>query len=373
MRRFGPIAVAAALLVTAALSSAVPPQPAPALPFAARPVLGGAPFRSLSGIVADGAGSLYVADLGPAGAPAGFARIYKVDIASRLVSTLNSAPPILDPGRLLIGDGRALTGTDLIVSDHNAEPGAPCCNGSVWRVDRVTGAATPLIVGNGGVTAIGDPFGLALGPGGPFGNGLYAMDFQGSSSDPPVVVRVTAPGSAERLPIVTPWMWSTDRVPFDLAFGGARFGGHLFVLDPVTTPPVTAPGVPPTIWRISGDGVIRAFLAFPGQIPAALAFGPGNLFGTNLYVLLENGDLLSVAPDAKAVKVAANVPVQGSWATDMAFSPDGQRLYVTAFDTIYEIVPWQVAPDSIPALADAALATLASLVALLGMHRLHGA
>jgi hypothetical protein len=36
MGRFGPLAVAAALLVTAALSSTVPAQPAPALPFAAR-------------------------------------------------------------------------------------------------------------------------------------------------------------------------------------------------------------------------------------------------------------------------------------------------------------------------------------------------
>jgi hypothetical protein len=330
--------------------------------------MGGAPFRSLSGIVADGAGSLYVGDLGPAGAPPGLAKIHKVDLATRLVTTFDSAPPIHDPGRLLIGDGRALTGTDLVVSDHNAGPGAACCNGAIWRIDRTTGAATPIVVGNGGATPVGDPFGLALGPAG----SLYVMDFQGSSSDPPVVVRVAATGTAQALPLANPWMWTTDRVPFDLAVGGARFADDIFVLDPVTTPPVTAPGVPPTIWRIASDGTISSFASFPAQIPAALAFAPGNLFGTDLYVLLENGDLFALAPDGRATKVAANVPVQGGWATDMAFSPDGQRLYVTAFDTIYEIVPLHTPTNAIPALSPAALAALALLLGMGGLRAARG-
>jgi hypothetical protein len=46
----------------------------------------------------------------------------------------------------------------------------------------------------------------------------------------------------------------------------------------------------------------------------------------------------------------------------MAFSPDGQRLYVTAFDTIYEIVPLHAPADAIPALSPATLMALAMLL-----------
>ena len=312
-----------------------------------RPFLSGPPLVHAAGIAVDAEGKLYVGDYGNA-------TIFKVDIASKAVSTLVEGSPLREPLRMLIGDGRAATGFDLIVSDENAGPPGPCCNGSVWRVDRRTGALSLLVLGNGGITPVGDPWGLALGPGGAFGDGIYVMDFQGASPNPPLIFRIFGPSSSNAFPLVNGAVWTTERVPTEISFGPPSFGGDLYVLDPVTTP-----GTPPTIWRIGSTGLVSVFLTLSGQVPTAMKFAPGGAFGTNLYVLMESGVLVEIAPDGTMSTVAQGIPVDPG-VSDMAFAPGGGRLFVAANNAIFEVVP-SVPP--IPALSDWAIVVLLVLLA----------
>jgi hypothetical protein len=334
---------------------AVPVQAEVPLRYQAQPFLVGAPFNVLAGIAVDANGKLYVGDKGSS-------TIFKVDIASKAVSALVQNSPIKEPARMLIGDGRPLTGVDLIVSDENAEPTQSCCNGSVWRVDHQTGAYTLLALGNGGITPTGDPWGMALGPGGAFGDALYVMDFQGASPDAPFLFRIPSPGVTNLFPLLNPGVWTTDREPLEISFGGASFSGELFVLDPVATL-----GTPRNIWRIRSSGAISEFFRFPIQNPTAMKFGPGGIFGTNLYVLMDSGDLLEISADGTAVVVARGVPATlGGW-TDIAFSPSGDRLFVVANNGIFEIVPLPP-PIATPTLDNWALAALLVLLCVVALR-----
>jgi hypothetical protein len=340
------------LLAVAAI--AVPVQAEVPLRYQAQPFLVGAPFSVLAGIAVDANGKLYVGDEGSS-------TIFKVDVASKAVSALVQNSPIKSPDRMLIGDGRALTGVDLIVSDQNAEPTQICCNGSVWRVDHQTGAYTLLALGNGGITPTGDPWGMALGPGGAFGDALYVMDFQGASPDAPFLFRIPSPGVTNKFPLLDPGVWTTDRLPLEISFGGASFAGDLFVLDPVATP-----GTLRNIWRVGSSGAISQFFTFPIQDPAAMKFGTGGIFGTNLYVLMDGGDLLEISADGTAVVVARGVPVALGW-TDIAFSPSGNRLFVVANNGIFEIVPLPP-PVATPTLDYWALTALVVLLCVLALR-----
>ena len=101
--------------------------------------------------------------------------IYQRDLATGAVSVLK-ASGFTSSARMVVANGNDF-GTDLVHADFNVEPGTSCCQGTVYRTNRVSGQSTVLQVGAVGRSA-GDPFGIAIGRGGAFGTDLYVMDFQ---------------------------------------------------------------------------------------------------------------------------------------------------------------------------------------------------
>ena len=93
-------------------------------------------------------------------------------------------------------DGRPLTGTDLLLVDWNTEETAPCCGGRVLRIDPATGAYSVIVTANPTVSGNADPYGIALGPGGAFGDDIYVTDYQGFSTITPSLFRVDSNGDA---------------------------------------------------------------------------------------------------------------------------------------------------------------------------------
>src|SRR5207247_2125968 len=154
-----------------------------------------------------------------------------VDLASNVATTLLSGLPLGNPAKILIGDGRPLVGTDLIVADWNTEYNSPCCAGRVYRINPQTGSVSILANANPAFSPPGDPFGLALGPGGPWGTSLYVMDFEGNSPNPPVLYRVSD-GPTSTTFLIKPDIWTTNQQPQALAFSpGNGFGNDLVELS----------------------------------------------------------------------------------------------------------------------------------------------
>ena len=153
-------ALGAAFVGSAPCQITVPPG------FKAEVFASGSPLHDLCGIaVADDA--LYVGVAGNATTPGSVIKINRS--SGNTAVLLNVRPPVSDPCKILLGDGRPETGTDLVISDQNVDldTGAACCNGAVFRVDRTTGAWSVILKANPvNLSATGDPWGLALGPGG---------------------------------------------------------------------------------------------------------------------------------------------------------------------------------------------------------------
>jgi RHS repeat-associated protein len=292
----------------------------------------GAPFVTISGLAFDPAGQLFVADWGHSNG-----QLFKLPLFSKTPFTLDSGLPLSDPDQMLLGDGRASIGHDLIVADHNSEETQRCCNGRVFRVNPNTGTISVVAHGAGGFRAGGDPFGVALGPGGAFGTYLYVMDFQGTSPDPPVLYRVDANGTTS-LFVSNPSMWSTIQDPMYLAFAtGNGFGTDLFVSDPAFD------GGTPTIWRVTGDGTLSAFIQGPSiGTPSALRFAPGGTFGNGLYFIdssfVGGGALKRLLPNGTVETFATNLQLPQEFTYDLVFAPDGHALYFAGGDKIIEIV-----------------------------------
>lgn len=298
--------------------------------FQARLLVSGAPFGHILSVVADGAGHLYVGD--DSNPLASVGRLFRVDLSARSISTLRDGLPLVQPDQLLIGDGRPLVGRDLILADHNTVETDGCCDGRVFTIRRDTGTATVIARGAGGtMNTTGDPFGIALGPGGAFGSYLYVMDFQGSSPNPPILYRLDDGGTASSF-VFAPATWTVGQFPRHLAFPTTgAFGSYLYVSDGGDTP---------TIWRITPDGTLSVFLrgSAIGR-PGAMRFSSGGAFGEALYFIDEGEAGHALLKRAFADGRVDTFGTVASDATDLAFAPDGHTLYVALPRSIVQILP----------------------------------
>lgn len=266
------------------------------------------------------------------------ATLTRLDLLTNVETTVLSGLPLGAPGQLACGDGRPLTGTDLVLADWNTELTASCCDGHVLRVDKVSGAFVSLAAGNPVPGSVGDPAGVALAPGGAWGTGVYVMDFQGASPNPPVLYRID-PGGVSSTFLVSPAQWQTGNAPIALAFGSAAFGQDLFVADRTGTG---------TIWRVDASANLSAFLT--GYSVLAVAQSPGGAFGDHLYFAASDGasvDLLRVDPAGNVSLVVADIGAPHVLAA-LAFRDDGKALYVGVADRIVEVVPATMALVATP-------------------------
>jgi len=289
-------------------------------------VVAGGPLTRITGLALGPGGELYVSDIGETNVN-GDEGIYVVDPATGSVTPILTGAPLGAPGRLTLSDGRDPFGDRLVVADWNTEETAPCCGGRVFAIDVETGEWETISMGSPSLTT-GDPFGLALASGG-FEGSAYVMDFQGASSQEPVLFRIDADGSAHDV-VVDPSQWTTTQAPRDVTFGrGAGFFG-MYIAD----------GSPGAIWRVDGDLQLSNVLAGPpaGGSPAAIEQGLGGAFGREMYMLdAATKDLRTFTPDG-AVTVFGSVADADGFA-DMVFAPGCGTLYIGTGDRIVAIRP----------------------------------
>ena len=308
--------------------------------FCAEIALDSAHLTSMRGLTVSDDGTLYIGDNGAQ------ARVLALDPASGLVSTVLQGAPLFLTGDLRIGDGSALVGDDLVVSDGNTVLTGPCCDGAVLRVDRQTGSYSVIATGNPAFVLSGDPYGLALAPGGLFGAGLFVMDFQGASANPPVLYTVSQAGIASPF-LIDPVLWNLDRTPGLLEFDpSGSFGGDLFVLDASQT------GGAAAIWRVTPQAGLSVFVQGPLERPGGIGFGSGGAFGTDMYVLdvkplPGTSSIVRIDPSGTLTPFVTGLPglANPSFlpASGLTFSPDGQTLFVALLDTVFRIradSPW---------------------------------
>jgi len=307
--------------------------------FKTKVILSGSPLANIAGLSISSDGKLYISDTGIP-IHSGQQKILVIDIASATVSTLVSGLPLGFPSRMLIGDGRPLVGTDLIVADQNADTGSPCCNGRVFRIDRQTGDVTVLSIGSPGVP-FGDPLGLALGSGGGFGTGLYVMDFQGDSPYPPFLYIINSDGSRSVF-LEKPEVWTVDTFPMHMVFGAGNFGNNLYVTNAAFAYPNSTT---PTIWRVTPQAEINSFVeGLPLKHPVALRFGPGGPFGPELYVLDIGddgiGSIYKISADGKIYPFITGLAANTFPSLpDFVFAPDGKSMFIGIGDKIVQILP----------------------------------
>lgn len=285
----------------------------------------------ISGLAVGHFGELIVADIGDAFSYGDEVFMY-LEWDPFTVTVVETGLPMGSPARMAVGNGHPLIGDDLVLADWNSNETSGCCNGRVFQVNHWLGDFTTLAVGNPAYPPPGDPFGVAIGQGGAFGDDIYVMDFEGASPHPPVLYRIHADGS-QSVVATDPAVWTVNRRPTDIAIDpGSGFGGDLYVVDAIS---------PPTIWQVNAAGVISSLLSgAPLREPAALAFAPGGAFGTDLYVFDDaNGTIYTVTPTGDVSVFATGLPENAphSITPDIAFTPDGATLFVGSGDTLIRI------------------------------------
>ena len=295
-------------------------------------LVAGGPIQSVGDLLADG-GMLYASD------PMGHG-IVAIEPKSRATTVLASGLPLSSVGQMIAGDGGWL-GDDLIVADWNSEETSPCCDGRVFRVDRVTGAVSVLSTGHHPGSITGDPIGVAYSPSSAFGDRLLVMDFQGASPDAPFLFAVEPSGSTSVV-ASDPVQWSPDQAPKKIAFGGDAFGGDLFVAD-------TRPGAA-RLWRVTGNGDVIPFpTSTPLTSPGAIAFGKGGDFGDAMYVVdgrMDGSAVLAIDPTGQVTPILSGLASAAPGeVTGLAFADDGASMFVGVGDVVYHAssaVPWTI-------------------------------
>jgi hypothetical protein len=270
-------------------------------------------------------GKLYVTDYRPPeygwGGPTS---VLEVDPASGTTRAVVNNFPGIYVGRILVGDGSADFGSDLYVSDNNAELSQDCCGGGIFRIDRQTGS---FVQPSGALrftdTGGSDEYGLAFAPtGSAFGPGLYIMDGTHTIFGRPSIFRWSG-GNITRFAYFPDFDTGS---PSELAFGPTEgFGGDLYVADGYVQPNA--------IFRVKPDGSYSKFLE---GIAGSMAFGRGGPFGTDLYVL-SGTTIYRVTPSGAKTVFVAGLPDMPRWRPVITFSPDGSQLFVGVSDRVLAV------------------------------------
>ncbi|MCA8960081.1 MAG: hypothetical protein KDC38_06190, partial [Planctomycetes bacterium] len=217
----------------------------------ATPITSGPAIAGLNGVIATADERLLIARGSVATGTT--SELIEHDLVTGVTTSLIAGLPLGNPDRMLLGDGSALLGDGLVLADHNSMETAECCDGRVYRIDLDTLAVTTIAAGNP-LSSPGDPFGIAQGLGGAFGEHLYVMDFEGASPSPPVLYRVLPDGTPQPFVFDEP-NWPLNASPKDLAFDPTgAYGGDLFIADD---------GSSDVIWRVTPSGVVTEFAPFP--------------------------------------------------------------------------------------------------------------
>ena len=224
--------------------------------------------------------------------------LQEIDMMSGAIAPLHVGLPLSSPGRILLPNGGPLGGDDFIVSDTNSEGTSSCCDGRIFRFDPATGMFTTIYEGDA-LAVVGDPFGLAWSPGGMWGGGLYASDFQGASDETPFIFHIEDDGSATTL-LQDPDLWSIQDYVGDIAFS------PLLEFDMYLYATVSSPGNGEVdgVWKITPDG--RAMFFSNVSSPNTIAFAE-TCRGPRMLVLTNGQDLVSVQPDGTATQIVTDI------------------------------------------------------------------
>jgi hypothetical protein len=279
----------------------------------------GAPLQRPVDLAFAANGDLYVSDIGAAADCSTQDGKVVVISPNRSTRTAIAGNQLQDPFGIALGTG-GTWGTDLYIADENSFS----CNGGVFRVNASGGIST-LASGSPFAGDIGDPNGLAFGPGGAFGTELYVADYstQGGGTGnggSGVIYRVDSTGTR------VPFVYGAPLIdPANLAFGpGGAFGNNLYVAD------FGDIGGTGYIWTVDPSGHITQFAGGGGAPfvdPVKIAFGPGGCFGTDLYVLDSGAHKIFRVDSSGNISTYLDGITQWGYLGGLAFN--GDTLYFT--------------------------------------------
>lgn len=219
-----------------------------------------------------------------------------------------SPAPVLLTG-ILWDRGGAFDG-NLYVGDQGSDSDGDS------RIYRLVSTGTGAAFASGPGGALDDVFGMAFSPGPPYLPGLYVSgDTDGAGPD---WGRIDANGTATAFSEVT----GNEGIAVD---SSGRFGNLMYSASPL------GGGYPGdgSIAAIMPDGTKGATLATGLGGVHALAFAPGGAHGLDLYAARwDVGQLIRIDPAGTISVIASGLSLTNYDANILAFSPDGNVLYV---------------------------------------------
>jgi len=336
--------------ILAWLSFPVLSQAALILPpgFQADVVFQGVPLDMVSGIAQDQDGTLYILDNLDNPYPPNNSQLIKLDLVSGQSTVLIDGYPLKSPYDILVGDGRAMTGNDLIIADNDSPDSDDLPIGAVFRVDKISGGYSTLFIGGNSPFGF-DPITIAMGPGGNFGQELYIADAGQapwlSDSHPPFVYRLMDVGVPEMF--LGPDNWTVNQQIASISFDpNLIYGNGLFVVD---SGKVIGGSEPPHIWQASTDSQLSLFAqGNPGDFFMRVIFSRGGPFGQKMYLAGVIGGVAGIfTVDTQGgiqpfVTLDSIPPIEG---VGLAFSQDKNSLFFGFGDTLYQIHPACIIED----------------------------
>lgn len=246
-------------------------------------------------------------------------------------SVLASGNGLVEPDGMAFSPGGPWD-SSLYIADHNGSCGA----GQLFKYG--SGSLSPFST-PAAPWGFSDPISLAFGPGGEFGTDLYVADCTRgatcqSGSIGGGIWRVDPAGNKTALHRGAPLA-----APIDLEFGpGGAFGHDLYVAD------FSDEGIGTTgyIYKLDSSGVPTLFAGGPGSAfadPSDIAFAPGGVFGSDLYVRdRTTGDIYRVDSNGQVSAFASGFTTD-RFPGGMAFGPGGKDLYAINGNSIIRIFP----------------------------------
>ncbi len=305
-------------------------QPVAATGYQVRVMQDGAPLEGIAAVLATG-DEVFVADSAFAGTGS---TIFRFDPGTGTIAPLTGLPEAIGISDMVQGDGTLFSSSNIYVSDNNVTPSGPgfvsCCEGVVFEIDRVTGASSVLTVGNPTFAPPGDPAGLDIVKTGGFARGLYVMDFQGASPNPPVLYRVNSGGGATTVyfdEVALPRSSSPQRIEYG---GGGDYGDVLMIVDANGSSGAR-------VWKLAPDHSLTLWIPNdPGLTVGELELAPAGFFGGRMYGAAIDGSVRGVAkinPDG-----SRDFIVTGTTVKDLSIAPDGRALYFAEGATLYQVL-----------------------------------